>query len=81
MFIALTNDREERVYINMALVVRVAPYDGASEGGPYGRCRSQLLYGDGEAIYARETPEQIMEKTGDLPRTRRSPPPPRDDRP
>ena len=61
MFISLTNNGGEPVYVNMALVVRVAPYDGESEGGPYGRCRSQLLFGDGEALHVRETPEQIMD--------------------
>lgn len=60
MFIPLTNNNGERVYVNLALVVRIAPYDGASADDPYGNCRSQLLYGDGAALHVRETPEQIM---------------------
>lgn len=60
MFITLTNNAGARVYVNMAQVVGVAPYDGEREGGPYGRCRSQLLYGDAEAIYVRETSEEVM---------------------
>jgi hypothetical protein len=45
MFVPLTNTGGKQVYMNMALVVWVAPYDGAGEGGPYGPCRSLLLYG------------------------------------
>ena len=61
MFISLTNHRGQPVYVNLALVVWVAPYDGASEGGPYGTCRSYLLSGGDEALHVRETPEQIMD--------------------
>jgi hypothetical protein len=66
-FIPLTNPEGETIYASVALLRCVAPHHGERLGGPYGRCRSVLLYGDGEdrgSVYVRETVEEVMRFLG-----------------
>jgi hypothetical protein len=69
MFISLTENDGEPIYVNPALVISFTSYDGQKRGGPYGGCRSRLLCGGSGyseeqtvQLYVRETPKEIMQK-------------------
>ena len=59
MFIPLTDDRGERIYVNMALVQCLMPYDAQDFHYQQRSCRSRLRYGEGVYDTVRETVEDI----------------------
>ena len=59
MFIPLTNDRGERIYMNMALVQCIMPFDAARFESHERSCRSQLVCGEGNNYRVRETVDEI----------------------
>jgi hypothetical protein len=59
MFLPLTNDRGERVYMNMMLVECIMPFDAARFESHESSCRSQLICGKGDYFRVRETVEEI----------------------
>lgn len=60
MFVPLTNDRGERIYVNMALVQCIIPFDAASFESHERHCRSQLFCGTATYYRVRETVEEIL---------------------
>jgi hypothetical protein len=63
MFVPLTNDRGERLYVNMALVQCLMPFDATHADSYERRCRSQLSCAGGY-YRVRETVEEIQALMG-----------------
>jgi len=59
LFIPLTNDRGEPIYVNMALVQCIMPFDAIRFESHESRCRSQLVCGEGNSYRVRETVDEI----------------------
>ena len=60
MFVPLTNDRGERIYVNMALVQCITPFDAEYFESHESRCRSQLCCGTATYYRVRETVDEIL---------------------
>jgi hypothetical protein len=63
MFVPLTNDRGERIYVNMTVVQCIMPFDAASFQSHERNCRSQLTCGTAQ-YRVRETVDEIRALMG-----------------